>query len=372
MYYIKTSFKYFICFVLLLIFLVLTYINLNPEFGSNPSRDDKKLYSTFEFYNNGEFKNKENYIGMTGEMPMSEFFKTDSVRRPPKVIKTQNIDLIRFLETTYSNIKIAWLGHSAFMLNIEGNIILLDPMLGEYASPIPLPLFKRYSSVMPFKIEELDSIDVVILSHDHYDHLDYGTINKIKNKVNQFIVPHGIGSHLKSWGVEEKKIIELNWEESFFNNEVEFVCLPALHFSGRGVLNKNSTLWASWALKSQFGKIYFSGDSGYGQHFKNIGKDHGPFDLALIDCGQYNSAWKYSHMFPEQAVLAAKDLKSNYFIPIHWGAFTLSTHPWAEPVNQAITYAAKAEQKILTPQIGQVVFLENSIVVNEDHWWKFF
>ncbi len=372
MYHIKTLLKFAMYIILFFISLILTFINLNPEIGGNPSKNDKQLYSTFEFYKNGKFKNKENYIDMTGEMPILKFFKTDSVRRPLKDIKTQNIDLIRFLEAAYSNIKIAWLGHSAFMLNIEGNIILLDPMLGEYASPIPLPLFKRYSSVMPFKIEELDSIDAVILSHDHYDHLDYGTINKIKNKVNKFIVPHGLGSHLKSWGVEEKKIIELNWEENFFNNEIEFVCLPALHFSGRGVLNNNSTLWASWALKSSSGKIYFSGDSGYGKHFKNIGKDHGPFDLALIDCGQYNNAWKYSHMFPEQAVLAAKDLKSNYFMPIHWGAFTLSTHSWDEPVNQAIIYAAKAEQKILTPQIGKVVFLKKSLVVDEDYWWQSF
>ena len=240
-------------------------------------------------------------------------------------------------------------------MNLGGNIILLDPMLGQFAAPVPVPSLKRYSTQIAFSVEDIDTIDMVVYSHDHYDHLDYSTIKKIKGKVGLFIVPHGVGNHLRSWGVPEQSIIELNWNDSKEINGIEFVCLPARHFSGRGPFNRNSTLWSSWAIKCEHGKIYFSGDSCYGKHLKKIGDEHGPFDISLIDCGQYNKAWKYSHMFPEQSIIAAKDLKGEYLIPIHWGAFTLSTHSWIEPPEKVFANAEKLGQKIILPQIGQII-----------------
>jgi L-ascorbate metabolism protein UlaG (beta-lactamase superfamily) len=149
------------------------------------------------------------------------------------------------------------------------------------------------------------------------------------------------------------------------------VCLPARHFSGRGPLNRNSTLWSSWAIKSKHGKIYFSGDSGYGTHLKKIGDQHGPFDITLIDCGQYNKAWKYSHMFPEQSILAAQDLRGSYLMPIHWGAFTLSTHPWTEPAEILLDRAGTMGQKIILPEIGQIILL-NEIEDKITKWWRRF
>ena len=183
-----------------------------------------------------------------------------------------------------------------------------------------------------------------------------------------FLVPLGIGSHLRSWDVEEQKIIEMNWEQSYKNDDLEFVCLPARHFSGRGPLNQNSTLWSSWAIKSSVIKIYFSGDSGYGMHLKKIGEEHGPFDISLIDCGQYNLAWKYSHMFPEQAVKAAIDLKSKYFMPIHWGGFILALHPWDEPVKQSKKIAEEKGLNCLTPQIGEILS-KKSLNKQFPLWW---
>ena len=244
-------------------------------------------------------------------------------------------------------------------------------MLGSHAAPVPLPSLKRYSSKIAFDIDELEVIDFVVFSHDHYDHLDYPTIKKIKNRVKNFIVPHGIGNHLKSWGVQSESIIELNWNESFDYNDIEFVCLPARHFSGRGPLNRNSTLWSSWAIKSNRGKIYFSGDSGYGAHFKKIGQEHGPFDFSLIDCGQYNKAWKFSHMFPKQAINAALDLNTKYLIPIHWGAFTLASHSWIEPPEIVSEEAKKLNQDFMIPEIGQILVLndENKI---KHRWWREF
>ena len=357
--------------LLFLTFLIVIFINVNPQFGANPNKSQKLFYSNFQNFESGEFKNNEPTALFTDEMSFWDFFKTELNREPIKEIIPIKMDVDSFISTNKGNFKIVWLGHSAFIININGKVILLDPMLGSHAAPIPLPSLKRYSSQIAFDINELNKIDFVLLSHDHYDHLDYPTIKKIKNKVVRFIVPHGIGNHLASWGVNEELITELNWDQSFKHDEIEFICLPARHFSGRGPLNRNSTLWSSWAIKSKNGKIYFSGDSGYGSHFKKIGEEHGPFDFSLIDCGQYNKAWKYSHMFPQQAIKAAVDLNTDYLIPIHWGAFTLASHSWIEPPEIISKKAKNFNQNFVIPEIGQVLFL-NKENKTASRWWRGF
>ena len=306
---------------------------------------------------------------MTDKMPMSEFFKNDSLRRPQFDLKPKKINIESFIGTTKdSTIKFAWLGHSAFILNINGKIILLDPMLGKHAAPLPIPSMKRYSDEIPFSLDDITTIDAVLISHDHYDHLDYPTIKKLRSKVKMFYVPLGVGSHLLNWGIKIENIIEMNWNDERQLGEIDIFCLPARHFSGRGPLNRNSTLWSSWALKSRYGKIYFSGDSGFGSHLFSIGKQHGPFDLALIDCGQYNKAWRNTHMFPKEAVQASKALQAKHFMPIHWGAFTLSTHSWTEPIEQALHRSKEMKQKIITPQIGEVLSI-NNLEKDNISWW---
>ena len=290
---------------------------------------------------------------MTGEISTWDFFKCDSLRKPEN-LETEKIDNSFFIQMEDKEYQIAWLGHSAFLISINEKIILLDPMLGSHASPVSIPNLKRFNNELPINPE---SIPTSIL----YFFLTIIMIiwifqqSKNKNKVKTFLVPLGIGSHLRSWDVEEQKIIEMNWEQSYKNDDLEFVCLPARHFSGRGPLNLYSTLWSSWAIKSSVLKIYFSGDSGYGMHFKKIGEEHGPFDISLIDCGQYNLAWKYSHMFPKQAVTAAIDLKSKYFMPIHWGGFILALHPWDEPVKESKKIAEERGLNCLTPKIGFIL-----------------
>jgi L-ascorbate metabolism protein UlaG (beta-lactamase superfamily) len=350
---------------------VIAFININPQFGSNPTSKQKQYYSTLSNYDTNEFINLEETLMMTEKMTIKDFFKEYPNQKPYLDIKPKNIDIDAFKNESNHLIKFSWLGHSAFLFNIEGKLILLDPMLSEYAAPIPVPSLKRYNSTMPFSIEDISTIDIVIISHDHYDHLDFPTIKKLKNKVKRFIVPHGIGNHLKNWGVNEKYISELNWNENIKIDGIELICLPSRHFSGRGPMNRNSTLWSSWAINSKSGKIYFSGDSGYGSHFKTIGDEFGPFDLVLIDSGQYNSAWKHSHMFPHESVQAAQDLKGEYFMPIHWGGFTLSTHSWVEPIENAIINAKKINQKIIAPQIGQIVVMDN-INLDINKWWEKF
>tara|TARA_X000001036_G_scaffold68326_1_gene59280 strand:- start:852 stop:1958 length:1107 start_codon:yes stop_codon:yes gene_type:complete len=354
----------------LIIFTIL-FLNINPEFGSNPSSAQKKEYSTFFNYVDGEFKNNQETPLFTDKMSTYDFFKGHPNQEPVKDVIPKDVDIKSFINNSIEKIKVSWLGHSAFLISINGKIVMLDPMLGKYAAPVPMPTLKRYSSKIAFSVEELDTIDIVIYSHDHYDHLDYPTIKKIQDKVGMFIVPHGVGNHLRGWGVRESSITELNWGESTVLYGEEYICLPARHFSGRGPLNRNSTLWSSWAIKSQYGKIYFSGDSGYGKHLKEIGDTHGPFDFVLIDCGQYNKAWKFSHMFPEQSILAARDLRADYLIPIHWGAFTLSTHSWIEPPEIVLDKATEMNQKIILPQIGQVLLM-NQQEYNITKWWRKF
>ena len=357
----------------ILIFLTISFpafLLINPHFGSNPTKLQKQFYENLSNYKNGKFANSETFEMMTGEMSMYEFFKSDSNRKPKESLKHQNINLKKFANENAEKIKLAWLGHSAFLININGKIILLDPMFGQYASPVPLPSLKRYSKKLAFSVDEFETIDAVILSHDHYDHLDYSTIKKIKDKVNHFYVPHGLGNHLLDWGISKDHVTQLNWNDNILIDNIELVCLPALHFSGRGPFNRNSTLWSSWAIKSPYGKIYFSGDSGYGTHFKKIGEQHGPFDIALIDCGQYNDAWKFSHMIPEEAVQASQDLGSTYFMPIHWGGFTLSTHAWTEPVERSLQFAKKVGQRSVTPMLGQILYLNENMDSENSYWWK--
>ncbi len=360
--------------IMIIFYLILTiifsggsFLIFSPQFGNQPESDKKLYFESLKNYSKGRFKNQENFTMITGEMSMVKFISGDSGRMRPKNIIPKKVDFKNFKNKLNESIQFIWLGHSAFLLKVNGKVIMLDPMLGKYASPIPLPMLKRYSSELPISPQQIDTIDIAIFSHDHYDHLDYKTVKEIRNKVKMFFVPLGLGSHLEHWGVDKSSITELNWNQSAKFDEIKLICLPSLHFSGRGPFDRNSTLWSSWAIISEKGKIYFSGDSGYGQHFQRIGENFGPFDLVLLDCGQYNDAWKYSHMIPEEGVQASEDLNAKYFMPIHWGAFTLSTHDWADPVKRAIRSANKKNIKILTPEIGEVVILGNKTNIK---WWE--
>ena len=364
---IKSFSIYIGYFIATTTFIGISFLNLAPQFGSNPSAKEKIEYEKLFNYENGSFINAEDTPLMTGEISTWNFFKSDPLREPEK-LKTEKIDRSFFTNLDEKEYQVAWLGHSAFLISIKDKIILLDPMLGSHASPIPLPMLRRYSEELSIAPNSIPFIDFVVLSHDHYDHLDFSTIKLIKDNVKTFLVPLGIGNHLKSWDVKEENINEMNWGQSYRINDIEFICLPARHFSGRGPMNRNSTLWSSWAIKSKVLKIYFSGDTGYGSHIKKIGDEHGPFDISLIDCGQYNLAWKHSHMFPHQAVAAAIELKSKYFMPIHWGVFTLALHPWDEPVKESRKLAKKIGLNCITPRIGEV--LSKRTIDKQFHsWW---
>jgi L-ascorbate metabolism protein UlaG (beta-lactamase superfamily) len=265
--------------------------------------------------------------------------------------------------------KVIWFGHSTLLLEMEGKRLLLDPTFANSPSPFPLFGGKRFSKVLPIEPEKLSPIDVVILSHDHYDHLDYHSIMQLKDKTRLFCVPFGVGSRLESWGIVQEKIREFNWW-----NEVNFAgltlsCTPAKHFSGRGLFDRNATLWCSWAIVGQQTRVYFSGDGAYGPHFAEIGEKYGPFDLTLMECGQYDERWSAIHMMPEETVQAHLDVKGNLMLPIHWAAFSLAFHDWTEPIERVIKAAKERNVGIATPRIGEVVNI-GAAEYPKSIWWR--
>jgi L-ascorbate metabolism protein UlaG (beta-lactamase superfamily) len=251
---------------------------------------------------------------------------------------------------------------------MDGKNILIDPMLGESPSPLPFLGSKRYSDELPIAIEKLPQIDAIIISHDHYDHLDYGSIKRLKAKTDQFFMPLGVGSHFESWGVDSSAIHELVWWDEINFEELELTFAPSRHFSGRGLTDRNSTLWGSWIIKGTNENIYFSGDGGYGPHFKEIGEKHGPFDFAMIECGQYNKNWEQIHMMPEQSAQAAIDVNAKVMMPIHWGAFSLALHSWIDPIERVSAEAKKLNIPLVAPEIGSPVVV-SELPKDWGEWW---
>ncbi len=236
---------------------------------------------------------------------------------------------------------------------------------------LPIRYWAQNDTAVTFllPIEKLPYIDAVVLSHDHYDHLDYESIIKLKDKVGHFYVPLGVSAHLIEWGVDPDKITELDWWKEVNVEGFTFICTPARHFSGRSLFNGFTTLWASWIVRTENSNVFFSGDSGYGPHFKEIGKRYGPFDFVMLECGQYNELWKDIHMMPEQTVQAAIDLNGKLMMPIHWGAFTLAMHPWTDPIIRVTASAHERHVAITTPKIGEPVLLQQPVFPHSE-WWK--
>ncbi len=356
----------------LLIVVVTLFLNFSPQFGKGSTDKQKLAYSKSGHYENGKFINQTKTVIDGSYLKMiKEMIKGSPNRQPHKNIIVDKIDSTIIENHNKTVTQLTWFGHSAFLLEMDGKKILLDPMLGETPSPHPLVGTKRYSKDLPIEIEKLPFIDAIVFSHDHYDHLDYGSIQKLKDKVRQYYVPLGLGNHLIKWGVSKDKIHELNWWEEIGFEGIKLTCTPARHFSGRGLFDRSTTLWCSWVIKGKKDNIYFGGDSGYEAHFKEIGEKYGPFDISLMECGQYNEEWKVIHMMPEETVQASIDLKSKLVLPIHWGAFTLAFHDWTDPIERITKKAKEVNLPVTTPKIGEPVILGKSSFPTEK-WWTYY
>jgi L-ascorbate metabolism protein UlaG (beta-lactamase superfamily) len=338
-------------------------------FGKLPSGKRLDRIKNSPNYRDGSFQNiyKTEMMaeGVSYPKMMLEFLGKGVDREPTTILPSVKTDLNAISEAEPI---IIWFGHSSYLIKIGGKSILVDPVFSDRASPFQFMGSKNYAIKSPYSIADFPDIDMVIISHDHYDHLDYTSILQLKSKTKFFCVGLGVGSHLEHWGVEDSKIIEFDWwqTEELFPG-VELISTPARHFSGRG-FKRNQTLWSSYVLKTKSKKIYIGGDSGYDNSFKTIGEKYGPFDLSILECGQYDNQWPFIHMMPEETAQAAVDLSGNVLLPVHWAKFTLGLHPWKEPAERVTTAAEKIKVMVTTPLIGEVVDLNNPLPTNK--WWS--
>ncbi|MDD4149433.1 MAG: MBL fold metallo-hydrolase [Bacteroidales bacterium] len=344
--------------IALCVLLVSLILRAN-HFGAIPGKGNQKIHNCSVF-NGKQFVNPGNVdVSMDfGKLKLLsyQFLKLRKQKRPPQNLKIAHDSKKVFPKPTGNEIQVTWLGHSSVLVDFGDKRLLFDPMLSQYASPIPA-FVKRFKNALTFDkydLELLGKIDAVIISHDHYDHLDYTTISGLKDRVDKFYVPLGVGAHLEKWKIDKAKIIEADWWDEFFYDDLKFVCTPSRHFSGRRAGKRNYTLWASWLVKYRGKSVYFSGDSGYFDGFKEIKEKYGSIDLAMLECGQYNELWKEIHMLPEQTVLAAKDLDAKLLLPIHNMAFSLALHPWYEPKERALIEAKKLNIKLVDILAGEM------------------
>tara|TARA_Y100001001_G_scaffold119605_1_gene117596 strand:- start:117 stop:1034 length:918 start_codon:yes stop_codon:yes gene_type:complete len=261
--------------------------------------------------------------------------------------------------------KFVWLGHSTLLMKINSVVIMTDPVFNR-ASPVPV-IGSPFAVQNLISIDDLPAVDAVIISHDHYDHLDYQAIKVLLKRVDHFFVPLGVKAHLERWGVASTNISELDWYESEVYRGVRLTLAPARHFSGRGLWDRNSTLWGSWIISSKTLNVYFSGDSGYSDTFKTIGQRYGPFDIAFLENGAYNLDWAQIHMMPEEVVQASIDLNARVLFPIHWSKFDLALHPWDEPAIRLTKEARNRAVAVATPLIGEAFDVNN---YPETQWWE--
>lgn len=338
-------------------------------FGRKPSGKRLERILKSANYRDGVFHNLETTSVMAADVSLMKIFKEFNANRK----HTRPASPVPHYKTDLKNLNdeqpvIVWFGHSSYLISYKGFRILVDPVLSGNASPVSF-FGKQFEGTGIFSTSDFPEIDLLILTHDHYDHLDYKTIVKLKDQVKNSVCSLGVGSHLEYWGIDPSLITELNWGESHqAAGDIKITACPARHFTGR-LFKRGQTLWSSFVLELFDKKIFIGGDSGYDRQFKKTGETYGPFDLAFLECGQYGKNWPEIHMFPEETVKATKDLRAEILFPVHWGKFALANHPWNESILRMSVEAKKQQQKFVSPMMGQPYVLGERFEQTE--WWDF-
>lgn len=345
------------------------YLQL-PKFGALPEDDTLARLEDSPNYRNGAFQNLEP-IPETTVDPESErtwldvLFSEDNGRTPPRPLPTVKTDL-HALEQNQD--VMIWLGHSSFFIQLDGKTFLIDPVLSQNASPIPFTN-QAFAGTSIYTAEDFPEIDYLLISHDHWDHLDYSSVSALRDKIGTIVTGLGVGAHFERWGFPPSQIHEADWNTSLTVDEgYQLHILPARHFSGRW-LERDQSLWVAFALKSPTRSLFFSGDSGYGNHFREIGNALGGFDLAMLDVGQYDLQWRYVHMLPEDAANASRDLNAKAMMPAHVGKFSMAFHRWDEPFRELSAMQGDLSPSLVTPLIGETVDL-SQIGRGFTPWWR--
>ncbi|MBQ7158803.1 MAG: MBL fold metallo-hydrolase [Treponema sp.] len=359
-------------FVAVMLF-AFVFLKTWKPFGGKASKADRKNYAERAANFDGKnFHNEDDFSPMNMEKnPAPDPFTfSKNEPRPDFDFPTKKPD---FLTAPSSRapidaLNMTWFGHSSLLVQMHGMNILLDPVFSEMISPVSFVGSRRFSHP-PVSVDDLPEIDLLILTHDHYDHLDYNVIKAVEQKTARYIVPLGVENHLERWGVKPDKITNMAWWEEIDVDGLTIGCTPTQHFSGRHLTDTNATLWCSYVLKDEYHQVFESGDSGFNSHFERIHEKYGDFDYVFIECGQYDMQWPKVHMFPEQSVKAAKALGAKLVQPMHWGAIILSRHGWDDPIERFLLAAETEGLTVLTPYIGQTVHPETPALFQE-RWWR--
>lgn len=347
-------------------------------FGADPSGERLARIRRSPHFKDGVFQNpggpaRTRPSGSALDFAKVFFDKDTRPRRTPKgTVPVHSTTLADIARPPATGLRLTWMGHSSVLAEIEGRRVLFDPVWGERCSPFPFAGPKRLHPV-PLPLAALGPVDVVVISHDHYDHLDMPTIKALAGTDTLFAVPLGVGAHLEHWGVSAGRLRELDWHETTKIGGLGLTATPARHFCGRGLRNTQHTLWASWVVAGEERRIYHSGDTGYFDGFKEIGAEHGPFDATMIQIGAYSDFWPDIHMTPEEGMRAHLDLQGGPehgpMLPIHWATFNLATHPWADPGEGTLAAARAVGAAVALPRPGEP-FEPAAESVPSDPWWR--
>ena len=356
-------------FIFLLLFLFIVLFLDQPKFGKLPTGERLQRIKASPNFKNGAFQNQSPTPsfteGATYLSVLKKFiFEKKERAKPTDLIPSIKTDLLH-LDSTKD--VLVWFGHSSYFMQVDGKRILVDPVLNGSASPLPFGT-RAFKGTDIYKPIDIPAVDYLFLTHDHWDHLNYESLMELKPKIKKIICALGVGAHLEYWGFSNIIITEMDWnEEIVLENGFTVNSVPARHFSGRS-FKRNQSLWVSFALKTPTQNIFIGGDSGYDKHFKEAGKRLGPFDLAILENGQYDRNWKYIHMMPDEVLKAAKELNARRLLPVHSYKFAIANHAWDEPLSTITELNRQENIRLITPRIGEEVNLKDDIQ-KFNRWW---
>jgi L-ascorbate metabolism protein UlaG (beta-lactamase superfamily) len=343
-----------------------------PQFGAGMSGARLERAKANPQYREGRFVNVQPEAP-TSWAAMGDYivrqFSGDEVREPPSPLPVLAVDKAALAAAPApSGLRAFWLGHSSAYVELDGLRLLLDPVFAERVSP--LPIGPRRFHPPPIALADLPPIDAVLISHDHYDHLDMDSVRQLASRGTRFFVPLGIGAHLERWGVPPAQIEELEWWQQRTLRGVQIVCTPTRHYSGRGLGDRSATLWSSWSVLGAQHRFFYSGDTGYSTHFREIGSRLGPFDIAFVKIGAYGpgASWLDIHMSAEDAVQAHRDVRGKRMFPVHWSTFNLAYHAWDEPIRRAAAEARRTGVELVTPRLGE--WVDAGREFRSTAWWE--
>lgn len=343
------------------------------QFGGKITEADKAIYAKSKNWDGEKFQNLVKTTLSFELHRLPEYLRKqmcDKADREPKApIPILPFDKEAFLLPS-EKVKFIWYGHAAVLMRLSGKTILIDPMFGPNAAPIAPMSIKRFSESTLDIIDDLPEIDALMMTHDHYDHLDMDSILRLQSKVKSYHVALGVKRHLVRWGIEPTMITEYDWWSDNMYEDIKITFTPTRHFAGRGLSDRAKSLWGGWVFTTPAENIYFSGDGGYGAHFKEIGKRLGPFDLGIMECGQYNPNWYQLHMNSEESIQASIDTGVSVAMPFHWAGFALAQHTWYDPADRFFAEAKKREVVHFSPRLGELV--EDYRLYPTIKWWREF